>query len=115
MKTLSRREFFLKAIAKDGNLQSKKNIKNSEVIVGRIADFPVGEKKILTSLQVVIESFSEGLRAQSIKDDSQFYSIKSNQTGELIVNYTEIWPANQAFSILTNSATYFDTQWEDRS
>ncbi|HEY8270611.1 MAG TPA: hypothetical protein VIG33_06950 [Pseudobdellovibrionaceae bacterium] len=103
MNTMTRRDFFLGTFSK---AETK-----TECIVGRISDFPIGKSKSLTALQVEIESLPEGLRARSLENERCFYSIKMNQIGELIVNRRELWPENQAFSILTNE----QTSLEDRS
>lgn len=115
MTSISRRDFFLKALRNSGERQSQEPIANPEVVIGRLVDFPVGTKKVLTPFQMVIESLPEGLRAQSVENDHKFYSIKSNQVGELVVNRMDIWPASQVFSILTNEPAYFDAFREDRS
>ena len=115
MTAMSRRDFFLKALVNSEERQMPEPIENPEVVVGRVVDFPVGAKRVLMPCQVLVESLPEGLRAQSLENDRKFYSIKSNQIGELVVNRRDIWPASQVFSILTNEPTYFDTSTEDRS
>lgn len=115
MSSLSRREFFM------GNLVKKfyadEKIENPEVIIGKIADFPIGEKKLLEKYQLTVESFSEGLRVRSncFNSKGKFYSIKANQSGELIVDRSKSWPAELVFSILTYEPTDFDSPKEDRS
>ncbi len=121
MSTLSRRAFFVgKYIGKPAKIVKSEN---PEVMVGKIADFPVGEKKLLEKFQLVMESFSEGLRARANSNDNsnennnknKFFAIKVNQSGELVVNRSEYWLETQVFSILTYGPTSFDTLQEDRS
>ena len=114
MSSFNRREFFLRNPVK--NFDATEKIENSEVIIGKIADFPVGEKKLFEKFQLTVESFSEGLRARSSHNSCQnkFYSIKANQSGELIVNQSENWPAELVFSILTYGPVDFDSSQEDR-
>ncbi|MFZ3228881.1 MAG: hypothetical protein WA160_01660 [Pseudobdellovibrio sp.] len=109
MSSLSRRDFF------SGKLFSKKvNDKLDEdllVIIGKIADFPVGAKILQQKYQLLVESFSEGLRVRSNfinNAENIFYSIKANQLGELCVNRAEAWPGHVVLSILTNEPTSFE-------
>lgn len=107
MSSLSRRDFFI------GN--KNKKFENPEVVIGKIADFPVGEKKLIEEFRLTIESFSQGLRARlNNSKENTFYAIKANQTGEIIVNRSENWPAELVFSILTYEPTSFDSSQEDR-
>lgn len=116
MSSLTRRGFFLRHTLKtpDAPDAIEKN-KNSEVVIGKIADFPVGKKKKLERFHLTIESFPEGLRARSNHSNSQnkFYSIKANQFGELIVNQSEDWPAQLVFSILKLGPDDFDLSQEE--
>jgi hypothetical protein len=114
MSPITRRDFFLKTLRP---ANSGKNLATTEIpefIIGRVVDFPLGEKILHEPHQVIIESLPEGLRAQSTENKNQFYSIKLNQIGELIVNRMEIWSADQVFSILTNEPAYLDISSEDR-
>lgn len=107
MSNLSRRDFF--------TFNKKKKIENPEVVIGKIADFPVGKNKLIEEFRLTIESFSEGLRARlNNSNENTFYAIKANQTGELVVNRSENWPAELVFSILTYEPTSFDSSQEDR-
>ena len=127
MSALSRREFFLGSADK---FFSKKNLKNSieikkiekpEVVIGKVYDFPIGKKKLFQDLDIEIESFAEGLRARAIDTTQEvnkqifyaikqiFYAIKSNHLGELIVNRSEVWPAELVFSILKFEPETFDS------
>lgn len=115
MSSLSRREFFIGNLAKKFHANEK--VEKPEVVIGKIADFPIGEKKLLEKYQLTVESFSEGLRARSssFSGKDKFYSIKANQLGELIVDRSKSWPAELVFSILTYEPTDFDSPKEDRS
>lgn len=115
MSLMNRRKFMLGSFAKAEKIQNADIVENPEVVIGRIVDFPIGEKKFLTSIKAIVESLPEGLRAQSTENDNLFYSIEINQIGELVINHAKIWPAGQVFSILTNEPTCLDTSWEDRS
>jgi hypothetical protein len=105
MTELSRRDFFLRTF---------KRPENPEIIIGKIFDFPLGEKKILCQAKMIIESLPEGLRAQSTEEENKFYPIKTNHVGELVVNRAETWTKAQVFSVLTNETIYLDTSLEDR-
>lgn len=115
MSSISRRKFMLGSFAKAEKNQSIDIVENPEVVIGRIVDFPIGEKKLLTSMKAIVESLPEGLRVQSTENDNLFYSIEINKIGELVINPSKIWPAGQVFSILTNEPNRLDTSWEDRS
>ena len=56
MSSLTRRGFFLRHILKSPDAPDaiEKN-KNSEVVIGKIADFPVGKKKKLERFHLTIE------------------------------------------------------------
>lgn len=105
MTDMSRRDFFTKSFRK---------AENPEVIIGKISDFPVGKEKVLEKFKIVVESLPEGLKARSTEDNNNFYSIKTNQVGELVVNRAEDWSPSHAFSILTNELIFLDTSLEDR-
>lgn len=105
MTAMSRRDFFTKSFRK---------AENPEVIIGKIRDFPVGEEKVLDKFKIVVESLPEGLRARSAEDKNIYFSIKTNQVGELVVNRAEDWSPAHAFSILTNELIFLDTSLEDR-
>ncbi len=105
MTEMSRRDFFLKTFKKK---------EQPEIIIGKIFDFPIGEKKILDNGRLIVESFPEGLRAQSSEDQKKFYPIKTNHIGELVVNRAEVWPSGKVFSILTNEPTFLDILLEDQ-
>lgn len=105
MTSMSRRDFFINSFRKP---------QNPEVIIGKISDFPVGENKILDKFKILVESLPEGLRVRSTEDQNNFFSIKTNKIGELVVNRAEPWPISQAFSILTNDSIFLDTSLEDR-
>lgn len=105
MTSMSRRDFFLKSFRKP---------ENPEIIIGKIFDYPLGEKRILTQAKMIIESLPEGLRAQSLEEENKFYPIKTNHVGELVVNRAETWTKAQVFSVLTNESIYLDTSLEDR-
>ncbi len=79
-----------------------------EAIIGNLFDFPIGKKREITSLDVIIDSLPEGLRAQSTKDNNQYYGLKENQSGELVINRLESWPANRVYSSLINGPTEID-------
>jgi hypothetical protein len=115
MTTLSRRDFFLGPFSRTLKNQETEPVGNFEVVVGRIFDFPIGKKKLLISFELEIESFPEGIRAQSTEKERRYYSIKTNQIGELVVNRREIWSASQVFSLLTNEPVSLDLSLEDRS
>ena len=115
MSPVNRREFFIKALKGTDIGRNVATTRSSEFVVGKVVDFPLGEKRLLEPYQVTIESLPEGLQAQSIENDNQFYSIKLNQFGELVVNRMEIWPATRVFSILTNEAIYLNMSSEGKS
>lgn len=115
MSSFSRRELFLGSLKKNSGTSGLQQQEKSEVVIGKIADFSVGEKKLLAQHQITVESFSEGLRVRSNNNKNKFYSIKANQSGELIVNRSENWPPRLVFSILTYEPTEFDSSQEGRS
>jgi hypothetical protein len=138
MNSISRRDFFVNTVKRAVNkvrvhelkAETKMEVETdterdseprTEVVIGRIMKFPLGEKKFLPQLHLAIESLPEGIRAQSTqsinsnRQDKEFYSIKVNQFGELVVNFKEIWSENQVFSLLTNEPTYTDSPREEQS
>jgi hypothetical protein len=115
MSPISRRDFILKTLKPVSIGRNVATTEAAEFVIGRIVDFPLGEKRLQELNQVAIESLPEGLRAQSTENTNQFYSIKLNQIGELIVNRMELWPASKVFSILTNESVYLDMSSEDKA
>jgi hypothetical protein len=99
---MSRRDFFLSRFAKAGMKKNVDIFHNPEVVIGKIVDFPIGKKILLSSMGVQVESLPEGLRVQSTTNERQFYPIRANQVGELIINRRENWPASQVLCLLTN-------------
>jgi len=114
MNSMNRRKFVLGSFAKTDKTHGSEAVESPEAVIGKIADFPVGEKKLLTSLKAIVESLPEGLRVQSTENANLFYAIETNSTGELVINRRKIWPANQVFSILTNEPACLDPSREDR-
>lgn len=108
MSSMSRRNFILGILTGTGKNPVGKNLETSEFLIGRIADFPVGQVKCLPQLDMTIESLPEGLRARSASG-RPFYSIETKQAGELIVNRAKIWPSSQVFSVLTSEPAYLET------
>lgn len=103
MKANNRREYalgFLKLFTEDS--ESSKSDSKKEVAIGKVSDFPLGIKKNLDAQQICVESLPEGLRVQSNKDSSRFYGIKLGSKGEIVVDYSQVWAADEVFSIMTN-------------
>lgn len=103
MKTNNRREYalgFLKLFSEED--ASTKNGSKKEVVIGKVSDFPLGVKKNLDAQQICVESLPEGLRVQSSKILNRFYGIKLSSMGEIVVDYSQVWAADEVFSIMTN-------------
>ena len=101
MRSMNRREM-LSAIF--GKIEPTNTLQTEikEIVIGRIGDFPLGEKRLFSDFQVYIESMPEGMRAKSSQIDGQYFSIRMNQFGELIVNRSENWTEEDIFSVITN-------------
>lgn len=114
MKLMSRRDLFFKTLEA---VKPREPVTPDcrEIIVGRVVDFPPGARKLLFEKEVYIESLPEGLRAQSAQCENQYFLIRTNQFGELIVNLKEEWPAETVFSVMTNEPSGLDKSEEDRS
>lgn len=115
MSSMSRRAFFLGNFASGKSPQCSHDSEQPRVTVGRITDFPIGEKKEILQSQMIIESLAEGFRARSIRDHNIYYSIESNQYGQLIVNCDILWSEDQVFSIFSNGPTCLEKPCEEQS
>jgi hypothetical protein len=71
-------------------------------VIGRLKDYPLGEKKLIVSRQIFVETLPEGIRIQSSNNPEQFFSVALNSQGELVVNKNEVWNADIVFSMMTN-------------
>jgi hypothetical protein len=103
MSAISRRNFLFGAFSRKSGLtiNNSSNAKTEDVI-GWISDFPLGVKKQLPSFQIFVESLPEGLRIQSCLCPDQFFGVKTNLYGEILVDYTKNWPSDMVFSMMTN-------------
>ncbi len=114
MRKFSRRDLF--SLNRELTLNPVVTEKNTDVVVGRLFDFPLGEQKILPALNIIIESLPEGLRAHSTENIDQYYALKENTSGELVLSLKELWPANRVYSFLTNAPIDLKiASWEDQS
>ena len=83
----------------------KKTISSVDIenfVIGRLKDYPLGEKRLIVSRQIFVETLPEGIRIQSSNNLEQFFSVTLNAQGELTVNKKEVWPADIVFSMMTN-------------
>ncbi len=112
MSSVSRRDFLLKPLTQiqNGLRECQSNIPThnplqaklaTKIIIGKISDFPFGEKTEILNLELSVESLPEGLRVQSRQNLNDYYSLQTNRQGQLVVDLQELWPANQVFSLLT--------------
>jgi hypothetical protein len=118
MSDLSRRDFLLKPLThlQNGlNLNSLNQVKQnpedpnpqilSQIVIGKISHFPFGEKTVLSTLEMSLESLPEGFRIHSNNNINEYYAIQANHFGELVVDRQTPWPAERVFSIMTGEPT----------
>lgn len=111
--TKNRRNLFqgiYNLVSNEKNIVFEKD-KNA-VVLGKVCDFPIGEKILLSNLQIYVETLPEGIRIQSSKDFDIFYSINLNQRGELLVDFSKTWPSHVVFSLLTNEPVSINNNQE---
>lgn len=101
MRSMSRREMLSTVFGKAKPTTSLQT-ETKEMVIGRIRDFPLGEKRVFSNFQICVEAFPEGMRAQSSQIDGQYFAIRMNQFGELVVNRSEVWVEEDIFSVITN-------------
>ncbi len=80
----------------------KKPVAVKKIVVGRLKDFAVGEKKLLEKERVLIESLPEGLRAKSASNGNEYFGIEINSWGEVLVDFTKARSFDEVFSVMTN-------------
>ena len=102
MKALSRRELLLCGSTRAATTGHEEQRADSEVIVGRVRDFPPVGKKILPSSRLEVDSMPEGVRVRSCDNAGQYFSVSMNARGELVVNRSIHWTAGDVYSVLTN-------------
>lgn len=73
-----------------------------EFVIGRLKDYPLGEKVMIVSRQIIVETLPEGIRVQSSSNPEIFFSVKLNTQGEITVNINKTWSADMFFSMMTN-------------
>ena len=83
------------------------------VVIGRLADFPVGEIRRLEALGLEIESLPEGLRARALGLPEIYCAITAGPAGELMAGRAETWPRDRVFSALINGSAGLDTGTEE--
>lgn len=103
MSAISRRNFLFGAFSRKSGLATN-NIPTTktEEVIGRISDFPLGAKKQLPAFQIYVESLPEGIRLQSCLCPDQFFGVKTNLYGEIVVDYSKHWPSDMVYSMMTN-------------
>ena len=91
-----------KQIASESETKTILSVDKENFVIGRLKDYPLGEKRLIVSRQIFVETLPEGIRVQSSNNPEQFFSVKLNSQGELIVNKKEVWSADIVFSMMTN-------------
>ncbi len=82
---------------------------NEKLHIGKISNFPIGENKNFEQHGIVVESFPEGLRVRSTRENGQFFALTTTPFGALQVDFAEFWPADLVYSIMTNEPAFLNT------
>ncbi|MEO6096052.1 MAG: hypothetical protein ABIW76_10295 [Fibrobacteria bacterium] len=116
MKPIDRRDFLFGAFH-----ASPQAAPAGPVDIGRISHYPLGEERLAGSGTVMVESHPEGLRARSYRPGlaggiaDQYFAIRSDPSGGLIVDRSETWPADRVYSILTGEPARLNTHLEEKA
>lgn len=109
MKSLSRRDLITGVFGKTKSDLHLSPV-TSEIVIGQLQDFPVGMINEFHHLQMTVESLPEGIRVGQINDPSQWYAIKINRFGQLVVNPNEKWSEDTVFSPMTGEPIKLDSK-----